>query len=236
VPPRSTYALARANHPGRYIALVIGEDGDATCVVKLATDDSGRAALEREAEALDSIARFLPEPLTAPTMLARADGVLVLEAVRYRPRSQPWLLPDAVARAMARFHASGPSGAGETGLTHGDFAPWNLLETDSGWVLVDWEAAQENAPPFHDLFHFFVQAYSLLKRPRREELLGALSGEGHVGRAIREYAAAGGLDPASARDYLLLYLRTSGHAAEAGLPDREGARIRRHLIEALEGP
>lgn len=41
-------------------------------------------------------------------------------------------------------------------LVHGDFAPWNLRETGGGQVtLIDWELAEWEAMPLHDLSYFF---------------------------------------------------------------------------------
>ena len=69
--------------------------------------------------------------------IARLD-LLLLEAVEWSPRLRPWVLPSEVAFALGRAFAASADG-GDRGMAHGDFAPWNLLRTSDGWVLVDWE-------------------------------------------------------------------------------------------------
>src|SRR5207244_13224487 len=112
LPPRATYALAKANHPGRFIALVIQEDGRPMTFAKVATDDAGREALRHEVEALRSHAQRLPAPISAPRIVEHADGVLLLEPVFLRRRLRPWLLAPEVAAALGAF--------------------WKATRTDSG--------------------------------------------------------------------------------------------------------
>src|SRR5439155_10799990 len=161
-------ALAKANHPGRFIALVIQEDGRPFTFAKVATDDAGREALRHEVEALGSHAQRLPAPISAPRILEHADGVLLLEPVFLRRRLRPWLLAPEVAAALGAFWKATRTDSGPRpgGVAHGDFTPWNLLRTANGWTLIDWEYSWEGAPPFFDVFHFFVQAHWLLGRPR----------------------------------------------------------------------
>jgi len=41
------------------------------------------------------------------------------------------------------------------GVTHGDLAPWNILEDASGRIaLVDWESASAQLRPGYDLTHY----------------------------------------------------------------------------------
>jgi hypothetical protein len=237
LPPRSTYALARANHPERFIALVVGETGAAHAVVKLATDEAGRSALAREVEVLESRARLLAPPLSAPGVVAYESGVLVLAPVPWRPRRRPWLLPDEVAHALGAFFAAtaGEALEGRAGFAHGDFAPWNLLRTDDGWVVVDWEAAWDGAPPFFDLFHYVVQAHWLLRRPHAGELLEGVGGKGPLGRTISAYAAGAGLDPADARAELERYLHATSVGDQAGWIRPDGVGLRRRLLHELTG-
>jgi aminoglycoside phosphotransferase (APT) family kinase protein len=61
------------------------------------------------------------------------------------------------------------------GVAHGDFAPWNLLETASGcWGVIDWENCRQSADPYFDLFHYLVQSSSELRRPRKQAILDGL--------------------------------------------------------------
>ncbi|HQW21400.1 MAG TPA: phosphotransferase [Rhodocyclaceae bacterium] len=39
-------------------------------------------------------------------------------------------------------------------LSHGDFAPWNIIETENGPVLLDWEYASFDGNPIADYCHF----------------------------------------------------------------------------------
>ena len=48
VPRRGSFALARANHPGRYVAMILDAHGQPHIVVKVATDEAGRQALQQE--------------------------------------------------------------------------------------------------------------------------------------------------------------------------------------------
>jgi thymidylate kinase len=185
LPPRTTYALMRANHAGRYVALLVDEDERARAVAKVATTPEGEEALRREARAIAAWGGLLRPPLRAPRVLAEGDGVLLLEAVVFRPRRRPWLLPVAVARALGALEREG--------VSHGDFAPWNLLEEEGGLVLVDWESAGPVPAPAWDLCHWLVQAHALLGKPRRDELLADLERRGPLGEAVRSYLEEAGV-------------------------------------------
>lgn len=219
IPPRGTLAVARTNHPGRFVALIVGPDGTTHAVAKVVTPDGDRTRLANEARALANLGDHLPAPLRAPRVLHVDEGVLLLEAVRGRPRARPWLLPPEVAAALGSFAAS-------TELryaAHGDCAPWNLIDTGSGWVLVDWEEARAGAPPFFDVFHHLVQSSILLGRPTRRQLLGALrDGSGWIGEATGAYAEAAGLADANFIDAFSEYLDWSAAMFDAATD--EGAR------------
>ena len=239
LPPRSTLAVTRANHPGRYVALVLGLEGKTRAVAKVATDEQGIEALEREAKAIGSMGPLLSSPIDPPRIVASEPGLLLLEAIPWRPRARPWELEDEVARAMGFFFHAGAR-QGETALVgpiHGDFAPWNLLRTSTGWGLVDWESADEEGPPFHDLCHYMVQAHALLGRPSRGTLLrGFREGRGWVGTAIRAYADAADIDAKKAEPLLRDYLVRSQVGLRA-TTKREwlGLEARRNLLHELEG-
>ncbi len=185
LPPRTTYAVMRANHAGRYVALLVDEDGRAQAVAKVATTPEGEEALRREARAIVVWGGLLRAPVRAPRVLAEGDGVLLLEVVAFRPRPRPWLLPAAVARAVGALEREG--------VSHGDLAPWNLLEEDGGFVLVDWESAGPVPAPAWDLCHWLVQAHALLGRPHTNELLAAIGGRGPLGEAVRGYLKEAGV-------------------------------------------
>jgi len=235
LPPRSTYAVAESNHAGRFVAAVIDERGKPHAVAKVALEREGSQALEREGEALLSFGRFLPAPLTVPRIILREEGLLLFQPVAWQPRRRPWMLPVEVATALATFHTAGDR-FGHPGLTHGDFAPWNLLRTNREWVLTDWEEAAENGQPFFDLFHYLVQAHLNLRRPSRQAFLEGLNGKGQIGSAIAAYSAELGVGKDAARPALVSYLGASASSLDTATPaGRIQLAGRRELLEALGG-
>jgi hypothetical protein len=212
---------------------VIDECGKPHLVAKIALEQQGREALEREGEALSSFGHLLPPPLAVPGILAREDGLLLLQAVIWRPRRRPWMLPVEVARALGAFYKAGDNSGG-SGLTHGDAAPWNLLRTERDWILTDWEEARENGEPFFDLFHYLVQAHLNLRRPSRRAFLEGLSGKGQIGSVIAAYSAELGVGTDAAYPALLSYLGASASSLDTATPaGRIQLAGRRELLEAL---
>jgi energy-coupling factor transporter ATP-binding protein EcfA2 len=208
VPPRGTVAVARTAHPGRHVALIVDERGERHGVAKVATDADAAAALDREAARIEAFGKLLPRPLAAPRILAREGGLLLLEAVPWRVRPRPWRLDEEVAWALGAFFRRGAHQAAPLlGPAHGDCAPWNLLRTEGGWVLIDWEDASGAQPPFYDLFHYIAQAHVLLGRPSWPAVLdGFRDGAGWVGRAVRAYADGAGIARKDATEFLESYL------------------------------
>jgi aminoglycoside phosphotransferase (APT) family kinase protein len=146
------------------------------------------------------------------------------------------MLPDEVAGAVGAFFRATAAGGRREGAAHGDLAPWNLLETPDGWVLVDWEHSRVTAPPFFDVFHYVVQAHALLERPTRHEVIaGIATGEGWVGRAIGAYASQAGIAADRAIGHLPAYLEASIAMLDADAPDgHKGIAVRRALLREVE--
>lgn len=234
VPRGGGLAVARANHPGRFLALVFDVDGRPVAFVKVARDTFGARALSAEREALDGSGSQVPPPLVAPRLLSHSVGVLVVDAIEWRPRASPWRLPEEVAFALGVFfRRTSPDAAGASGAAHGDFAPWNLLRTDSGWGLVDWENFHTGAPPYFDLFHYLVQSNSELRRPLTRTIWDGLKGKGWVGAAIGAYAAGSEVAARDSPHFLHEYLRIS--SAKLDPRDaRRGTRIRSKMSSRLE--
>jgi hypothetical protein len=225
--------VAESDHPGRFVALIIGESGKCHGVAKIATEAEGQAALGNEARALGSLAKLLPAPLRAPRLLAQDTGLLLLEPFRWVPRRTPAVVPDEVARAMGTFFRA-DGGGDHTGPTHGDFAPWNLLKTERGWVLVDWEEARDRDRPFFDLFHYLFMAHLNLAAFSRQALLDGLEGKGWIGRAIAAYAEGARLRDVDLQELLIFYLRSSSQRLNLASPDgRSDYRARQRLLEVL---
>jgi hypothetical protein len=236
VPSGGAVALARSNHPGRYVALILGERGEPLTAAKIAADVAGREALERERHALAALGHFLPSPVSPPTVVHYEEGFLLMRAVRWRLRPAPWRLPQDVATAMGTLHRAGFRGSAEgPGISHGDFAPWNLMRTDGGWVLLDWEEAGAG-PPFFDLFHYLVQAHSLIGHPSQRALAEGLQGRGWIGKSIRAYANGAGMGGRDVLPWFRLYLAESGRRLSPQRPDHRSAlRARSGLWTAVSG-
>lgn len=193
----------RPNHPGRYLALILSATGACELVAKVATTDAERQRLRREAHALQTIAPLLSTPLSAPAILDFDGSVLLIESVAWRPALRPWVLPEEVASALGAFFRGAPD---RSNPSHGDFTPWNLIRTQRGWVLLDWEEATEEGQPFFDVLHYFVQSHALLGHPSRRALLGGLKGEGPVGAAFQAYATGAGLSASDVGGAMKRYL------------------------------
>ena len=52
----------------------------------------------------------------------------------------------------------------EVGLSHGDFTPWNMFESNGTLHIYDWELADYFKPLGFDLFHFIIQQGILVDR------------------------------------------------------------------------
>ena len=175
---RATGMVGRRFADGRVV--VASSDGER--LVRVAKSDRANEARSiRRAEALLDGSAVRP-----PTLIevARAEsGVVCLRAERHRPPEDPSLLPAPVARALGVMWRSSRSR-----FAHGDAAPWNLLHTASGPVLIDWEHAFDGAPAFYDVWHWMVQAHLLIGGPHPAALRD-------VDRAaLRAYATGARLD------------------------------------------
>jgi len=235
VPEGGATAVARTNYAGRYVALVLNPEGRSVAVAKIASDEEGRSKLQSEAIRIGQFSGCLSPPLSSPRVLAHEDGLLLMEAIPWEPRARPWRLPTEVASSLGHFFVGDKEEKlGEAGFTHGDFAPWNLLKTKSGWVLLDWEEARRGGEPCWDVFHYLVQAHALLRRPSRRALLSGLDGRGWVGDSIRAYALSAGLAVRDAPERFCSYLEASQKDLDAETDDgRAGLRARRALLDLL---
>jgi thymidylate kinase len=237
VPSGHTLAVARSNHPGNFVALLIAPNGTRRAALKIATDESGCRSLEKEREILQTLGPRLPPPLSAPKVLAYEEGLLWLEPVAWRPRTRPWLLESEVCFALGRFFASrkGPRSKADH-PAHGDFAPWNLLRTRSGWMVIDWEDAFFGAAPFHDVFTYLVQAHTLLHRPTTRAFEEGIRGGGWIGEAIRGFAYGADVSERDAKRYLIEYLERSSESFDPAGHGAAGALASRQRLLGAIGP
>jgi hypothetical protein len=234
IPEGGGLAVARANHPGRYVSLVVGHKGQLHAFVKVARDSLGAEALRKERLAIERWGALLPLPLYAPRVLDHRYGALMLEPVEWVARMAPWRMNQDVAYSLGRFFRTTASQRDPLlGVAHGDCAPWNLLRSRSGWALIDWEYAEEGRPPFFDLFHFFVQSTGELRRPTKRTVLKGLELNGPVGEYIKAYAAGADLDPHEAKSMFWDYLERSSAGVKPGVPAR-ALRVRRQLARMME--
>jgi len=194
-------AAMRSSTPGR-VLLSVCRDGRMDAVVKVGPADD--ATLQNEAAMLTAPTR--PDlPLRRPQVIWTGEWqghvVLVTRAAQRSCKAR-WTPHQVVPLAQA-LATAGPDGAP---VTHGDLAPWNLVRTVDGPVLLDWESARWADEPLHDLAHFVVQAGALLGRYGPEQAVSLLCGEDSPGRQL---LAARGRDATEARPLLEFYLAGS---------------------------
>lgn len=96
---------------------------------------------------------------------------------------------------------------------HGDFAPWNVKQTEGQYFVYDWEYARLESSAAWDLFHFFLQTHWLLKGLSAGQSFRHLISNEQLEKIFQD------LYPEEIkyyREYLLIYLidRLSFYAAE----------------------
>jgi hypothetical protein len=230
-------AVAKANHPSRFVALLLNGSYRCIGVAKMAFNDEGRSALRKEEKAIELAATVLRPPVRAPQVQRAVEGLLILEPVDWLPRATSWRLPGEVAYELGAYSRMNNDGRDrETSAAHGDFAPWNLLRTRDGWVLLDWEHASESRPPFFDVWHYLMQAHSLLGRPSVAALMdGMTKGGGWVGTAFSEYARGCGRAMTEAPAFFDDYISTSAHQlAGRSQKEQQGLSARTKLRQRIK--
>ena len=202
-PGADGWAAMRSSYPGRFV-IAAARHGKLEAFVKVGppTDD----ALEREATTLKTIGEA-DLGLTVPRIrrwgMCGTWHVLAVEPLDLRKDEVPDEL--VLGEAIALFHA---------GWVHGDFAPWNVLWTDRGIALIDWEAAEQASRPLHDLAHFVVQRGGLAGRYPAERAVDLLTRPGSLGA---RYLDAIGIDPREAGPLVRQYLVAAPDTDNASL-------------------
>jgi hypothetical protein len=175
-------ATARSRVEGRRMLGLVAA-GKLAVVVKIGPADD--AGLQREGAVLERLPADSP-PLRVPRLVWAGQWndryVVATEAVRNSgaPRQHvPAGLVD-VCVALATGGSLGES------IVHGDLAPWNLLTTDDGLVLVDWENASFETQLMYDLTHFVVVRGNVDRQPSSAAVVAELVGPKGIGRAYLE--------------------------------------------------
>lgn len=83
-------------------------------------------------------------------------------------------IPKGMLRKLTLLQDSLEQSEVMTCMAHGDFTPWNTLETNGKLAILDWELAIPNAPVGYDAFHFVIQNGILAKRQSWIEIRASL--------------------------------------------------------------
>lgn len=199
---------------GYRIFVGVSVDGELRVVLKTGgADDEG---LAREAEMLGRIraaSTAVPAPGLLWSGLWHGRMVIATEAVAARGDGTA-LVPDQVidlAVGLARRGEDlGP-------IVHGDLAPWNVLSTRNGFVLVDWERSRLGTDPLYDLAHFVTQQGSVVGRFGPREAIATLTAPGSPGW---RYLEALDIAPSTAPDLVVSYLQRTSSFGLEGRPRR----------------
>ncbi len=73
-------------------------------------------------------------------------------------------LPNGLIKKLDWLLNSVENGCITTGLSHGDFTPWNMYINKSKPAVYDWELARQQIPVGYDAFHFIIQKGILVDR------------------------------------------------------------------------
>ena len=154
-------AALHARESGRWLFALIAADGNGVVVKLGMPDDEG---LAREVATMSE--------------LATNDATFRVPNVRWHGQRTGWFAvatdiakrtsaaaePDLEdARSVACALATTKRGF----VVHGDLAPWNIVPTATGLVLVDWEESRNDSDPLFDLAHYVTRSGALLRPGRR---------------------------------------------------------------------
>jgi thymidylate kinase len=220
---------------GKFVSLGIDGSGSLVVIAKQGLDEEARAAVNREGEAIDRLGGLMPSMLSPPEVIARDDGLLALAPIPSRPRLMSWRMPEDVAWSLGEFFRAGASEDGRRGPAQGDCAPWNLLRSERGWTLVDWELARDETTPFFDVWHWLTMVHALLGRPSAAAIDEGLRGRGWIAPVLHAYADAAGVDVDSARGMFASYLATEQALWLETKPRPAAARRRLLALASADG-
>jgi hypothetical protein len=180
----------RSSTPDRQL-LAVCRDGKMSAILKIGDCEDSR--LRHEAMMLagplrDEVSIRRPKVMWSGNW--KDHFVLVTEPVELSSKAK--FTAQELVPLVSALGSASESGAP---LTHGDLAPWNLVRTANGPVLLDWEVSRWSDEPLHDLAHFVVQAGALLGRYSPQQAVSLLCGPNSPGRQVlvarrRDFAEA----------------------------------------------
>jgi hypothetical protein len=189
--PMTQEARARIEHEGEMLqalshtavanvvprVLFRGEwDGQATLFISAGPDQASAMQFgNRHLEFLRKLWRVRPTVRSGEALMAVASAqVEPLAATMSQDEAN--VLSSALERARRELSGKEIS----CGLSHGDFAPWNLRNATDGMFAFDWEATTWDEPNIWDIAHYDTQLVTLLgyKSRYREITREMLSAQG----------------------------------------------------------
>lgn len=155
-------------------------------ISKYGRGELAQAALLQEADMLTAlrdtvVASQVPRLLSFGSM---GNGQLLRQEYRAPIRAtQNWLEAEAARFLTKLSEVNSETRDGIPGhLCHGDLAPWNMIRSQSGLFVFDWEKGRDWAPALTDAF-YFILAPALHVR-RRDQLAEAASKALRFGRQV----------------------------------------------------
>lgn len=197
--PAEGVLVLRSSTPSRLV-LGLCSGGRLRTVLKVGAATDVRLRHEAEMLATGSDDGL---PFTRPVLVWSGDwrGRFVVATRAFqRSSSRRWTL-DEVLPLLVALRDPGLDGSP---FLHGDFAPWNLVRSTEGPVLLDWESARPADEPLHDLAHFVLAEGALLGRHGPAHAVQLLSATESPGTRLLR---ASGLPPEAAPELLRQYLQ-----------------------------
>ena len=220
----ATSELAVVTHHSRPREIIVAKGRGRVGILAKIGRGSDRSLLARESILPAAAERLSRSSVAVPMLLESwsiTNGQIVVQALvedAEAPKRDE--LRDLLLRSVLSL--------AEADLTHGDLAPWNLLVTPAGPLLIDWEFSSSEHVPALDLTHFLIQAAVLGRWWNPEEVVAMLLGAGSLGAA---YGRSLGLSEEELVDAILFQLENppAASASSAAADDFRsdvGRRIR----------